>query len=148
MPLTGPSAIGSELLSLKCGCVKEHSPSFMSLRECQLGKKPAGCGFGLLAFTDKDHRRPSVCGSKVPGLFEVLCVIPPPPPTPGVCQKSTYTSFRGPIHFLALGPNVFCVQSFSDFWFGSNHLIEFPHPLRLPFSASLYPLLIFWLLMG
>lgn len=77
-----------------------------------------------------------VCGSKALGLLEVFSFTPTP--SPGVCQKTTYISSGIPIHFLALGRNVFCVQSFSDFWFRRDHSIKFPHCPSQPFFASLY----------
>lgn len=139
MPLTGPSAVSLGHTSFKCGCVKETSHPFMSVKKFRLSQKPATSQLAEVscAFANKDCRRPLVCGSKAPGLLEVFSFTPTP--SPGVCQKTTCISSGIPIHFLALGRNVFCVQSFSDFWFRSDHSIKFPHCPSQPFLASLYP---------
>lgn len=143
MPLTDPRAVWS----LKCWCVKENFHSFMSMKKCQLSKRPARSQLAevSLEFTDKCHRHPSDCGSKVLGQFEVFSFIPTPSLGPLWAKNNVYL-LQSSYPFLGTGAECvlcsilfrFLVQEWSFDWISSSPITAFlskPPPSFLTFGS-------------
>lgn len=119
MPLTDPRAVWS----LKCWRVKENFHSFMSMQKCQLSKKPARSQLAevSLEFTDKYHRHPWDCGSKVLGQFEVFSFTPTSSLGPLWAKNNLYLLQSS---YLFLGTGAECVLCSIHFrFFGSGVII-------------------------